>query len=287
MATAARLRIADSGSEKTTLSVPAPAYWLSATFAGVSAIAAALTLFAPGVLRGVPVMNGSARGTALVVLAVGLPILVVSMSRVSLGAFRPVIAWLGAAGFLQYNAVMFLIATPFNSVFPLYVAMFALGFWTLVVLLRSIDVESFRARFRSDLTAKLLAAYVGSVAVLNALAWLAGVIPGLFSDSPAFLKGTGLTTMPTYVQDLAFWLPLMAVSAVLLWRRQAWGYLLVGGLLVQLFIESISVAVDQWMGSTADPASTVASASAAPIFGAVAAIGLVPLIFYFRSLKKN
>ena len=69
---------------------------------------------------------------------------------------------------------------------------------------------------------------MGSVAVLNALAWLAGVIPGLFSDSPAFLKGTGLTTMPTYVQDLAFWLPLMAVSAVLLWHRQAWGYLLVG-----------------------------------------------------------
>lgn len=287
MATADHLRIADSGSERVTVSVPASAYWLSASLAGVSAIAAALTLFAPGVLRGVPVMNGSARGTALVVLTVGVPILVVSMSRVSLGAFRSVIAWLGAAGFLQYNAVMFLIATPFNSVFPLYVAMFALGFWTLVLLLRAIDVESFRTRFRSDLTAKLLAAYVGLVAVLNALAWLAGVIPGLFSDSPAFLKGTGLTTMPTYVQDLAFWLPLMAVSAVLLWRHQAWGYVLVGGLLVQLFIESISVAVDQWMGSTADPASTVASASAAPIFGAVAVIGLVPLIFYFRSLKRS
>lgn len=267
--------------------MPASAYWLSASLAAVSAIAAALTLLAPGVLRGVPVMNGSARGTALVVLVVALPILVVSMIRVSLGAFRPVISWLGAAGFLQYNAVMFLIATPFNSVFPLYVAMFALGFWTLVVLLRAIDVESFRTRFRSDLTAKLLAAYVGSVAVLNAVAWLAGVIPGLFSDSPAFLKGTGLTTMPTYVQDLAFWLPLAAVSAVLLWRRQAWGYLLVGALLVQLFIESISVAVDQWMGSTADPASNVASASAAPIFGVVAVIGLVPLIVYFRSLKTS
>lgn len=122
MATAAHLRIADSGSERVTVSVPASAYWLSASLAGVSAIAAALTLFAPGVLRGVPVMNGSARGTALVVLTVGVPILVVSMSRVSLGAFRSVIAWLGAAGFLQYNAVMFLIATPFNSVFPLYVA---------------------------------------------------------------------------------------------------------------------------------------------------------------------
>ena len=41
------------------------------------------------------------------------------------------------------------------------------------------------------------------------------------------------------------------------------------------------------MGSAADPASTVASAGAAPIFGAVAAIGLVPLIFYFRSLSRS
>lgn len=230
-------------------------------------------------------MNGSARGTALVALFVALPILLVSMFRVSRGSKRSAFAWLGAAAFLQYNSVLFLLATPFNSLFLLYVSMFALAFWTLVQLLRAIDGASVAAHFTSRPVARGLALYLGTIAVLNGGAWLAGVVPGLFSSSPSFLHGTGLTTNPVYVQDLSFWIPLMAVTAVLLWRLHPWGYVLAGGMLVYFFIEGISVAVDQWMGGTADPTSTVASASFAPVFGAVAAIGLVPLVLYFRSLR--
>jgi hypothetical protein len=36
------------------------------------------------------------------------------------------------------------------------------------------------------------------------------------------------------------------------------------------------------MGGAADPSSTVASASFAPIVAAIAATGLIPLFFYFR-----
>jgi hypothetical protein len=69
------------------------------------------------------------------------------MLLVSRGAVRPLVAWLGAAAFLQYKSVLFLLATPFNSLFLIYVAMFALGFWTLVLLLRALDVASFASRF--------------------------------------------------------------------------------------------------------------------------------------------
>jgi hypothetical protein len=232
-------------------------------------------------------MNGSARGTALVALAVAIPTVVVSMVLVSRGHVSPVLTWLGGVGFLQYNAVLFLFATPFNSLFLLYVAMFAFAFWTLVLLLMAIDVPAFAGRFSRRLPARALAGYLGVIALLNTAAWLAGLIPGLFSRSPAFLEGTGLTTNPVYVQDLAFWIPLMAVTAALLWRRQAWGIVLAGGMFVYFFIESISVALDQWMGGTADPTSSVASTAFTPVFGAVAVIGLIPLFFYFRALSKG
>jgi hypothetical protein len=262
-------------------------YWTSMALTAVSAAAAAFTFFASGVLNGTPVMNGSARGTALVALVIAIPVLVASMALVARGAVRPVIAWLGAAGFLQYNAVLFLIATPWNSLFLLYVAMFAFSFWTLVLLLRALDVPVFGLRFSPRLPARVLATYLIAIAVLNAAAWLRGVIPGLFERSPSFLDGTGLTTNPMYVQDLSFWIPLMAVSGVLLWRRQAWGLVLAGGMLVFFFIESISVAVDQWMGGTADPTSTVASVAYTPMFAVLALIGLVPLFFYFRNLGQG
>jgi hypothetical protein len=180
---------------------------------------------------------------------------------------------------------MFLLMTPFNSLFLLYVAMFTFAFWSLVLLLRSIDVESFKVHFARDFPARPLAAFLGVIAVGNAVAWMANVIPALFhSESPAFIAGTGLYTSPNYAQDLAFWIPLTAVAAALLWRRRAWGFVLAGGLLVYLFIESISIAADQWLGGAADPSSTVASQTGTPIFVAIAVSMLVPLFFYFRGV---
>jgi hypothetical protein len=262
-------------------------YWTSIALASVAAAAAALTAFVPGVLRGTAVMNGSARGTAFVLLFVAVPALVVGILRVSRGAVRPAIAWLGGTAFILYNSVLFLFATPFNSLFLTYAATFALGFWTLLLLLRAIDVESFASRIATRVPARGLAVYLAVVAALNAAAWLADVIPALFQRSPSFLAGTGLTTNPIYAQDLSFWIPLVGVSAVLLWRRNAWGYVLGGGMLVYFVIESISIAVDQWMGGTADPTSSVASATLAPVFLIVAAVGLIPLVIYLRRMRSE
>jgi hypothetical protein len=252
----------------------------------VAAVAAALTAFVPGVLRGTAAMNGSGRGTALAVLFVAVPSLAIAIFRVSRGAVRPAISRLGATAFILYNSVLFLFATPFNSLFLIYVATFALGFWTAVWLLRAIDVEAFASRIATRVPARGLAVYLAVVAVLNAAAWLEVVIPALFQRSPSFLAGTGLTTNPIYAQDLSFWIPLVGVSAVLLWRRKAWGYVLGGGTLVYFVIEAVSIAVDQWMGGTADPTSSVASTTFAPAFLLVAGIGLIPVLIYFRRLRS-
>ena len=271
-----------------TVRVLSAPYWTSIALAAVSATAAAFTFFMPGVLHGTAVMDGSARGTALVTLFVAVPVLIASMVAVAYGFGRAAISWLGALAFITYNSVLFLLATPFNSLFLLYVAMFTLSFWSVVLLVRAIGVTDFAGRFAGSFPARALGAYLGVLATLNVGAWLNGVVPGLFqSDAPKFLEGTGLPTNPIYVQDLAFWLPLSLVTAVLLWRRHPWGLVVGGALFVYFVVEGISVAVDQWMGSAADPASTVASATFTPIFAVIAAIGLVPVFFYFRNVSDH
>jgi hypothetical protein len=136
--------------------LPHALYWTSAALVAFAAMAAGLTLFVPGILRGTAVMNGSARGTAMVALLIAIPLLVASMAFASRSE-RAWITWIGAAGFLEYNAVLFLLATPFNSLFLLYVAMFGLGFWTIVLLLRTTDVEGFAARHGARIPARPLA----------------------------------------------------------------------------------------------------------------------------------
>ena len=262
-------------------------YWLSGALALVTAAAVAATFFIPGVLRGPAVMNGSARGTALVVLVIAVPALLLSMRAAAATSVRALIVWMGSIAYIAYQAVLFGLATPFNQVFLLYLAMFTLSFWSVVSIVRQVDLEALRARFSPKLPVRGLASYALIIVLLNALAWLRNVVPGVLSStSPSWLEGTGLSTNPIYVQDLAFWLPLMAVGAIGLWRRRPWGYLVVGSILTYWVMESVGVAVDQWFGYAADPSSTVVSLVMVPAFAVLAFVGLIPLYVYFHHLQE-
>jgi hypothetical protein len=181
------------------------------------------------------------------------------------GSTRALVLWLGAVAFLAYNAVMLLLGTPFNSLFLLYDAVLGLSIWAAITLLHRIEVEALGARFTHGLRVRWIADFLWVVVTLNALVWLKGIGSGMFAEgTPAFLVGTGLTTLPTYVQDLAFWLPTTAVAAWWLWQGRAWGFLLSAALLAYFVLEAVSVAVDQTWGAAADPSSTVVSAAMAP-----------------------
>lgn len=278
---------------------------LSVALLVVGGVAALLTLVVPDLLRGLPAMNGSARGTALALLVAGFPaltaLLVVEQAerdvdrtleiiepgvharpyegtgsaRVTRDRFSAPIGllWVGTLGYIVYNAVMFLLGTPFNVLFPLYAAMLTLSLGALVTLLTTVDVAGLAARLRLDDGLRGYAGFVGAVVALNLLAWSTGLVPGLLDPTaPAFLDGTGLTTSPVYVQDLAVWLPLGALGAWWAWRRRPWGVVVVGGFLALWVLEGISVALDQWLGSRADAASPAVSSSVVAPFLVLAAV---------------
>ena len=94
-------------------------------------------------------MNGSARGTALVVLLVGVPVLACSLVLARRGSAIAVVTWLAAVGFLLYNALMFVFATPVNRLFLLYLAMLSLAVWSAGTLLWHIDVPALGREERS------------------------------------------------------------------------------------------------------------------------------------------
>ena len=86
----------------------------------------------------------SARGTALVVKLLAVPVLVVASMLTSRGSARGTLPWLGALSYLLYNSVLFLFATPFNELFLLYVAMLSLSLWSGLALIRGIDIDDRR-----------------------------------------------------------------------------------------------------------------------------------------------
>lgn len=267
---------------------PGPATTVLSILLLASSVIACLTALAmPDLIHGPAVMVGSMRGTALVMLVLGIPLLALAMATAREGNVLAVVGWIAGLVFLTYQAWMFLFAVPFNGLFLVYVTMLAAGFWAIVALFAGLDVERLTGRPGPAMPVRVLAGWmVGSSIAFYGL-WLAKAVPALFaSATPAFLEGTGMVTATNYVLDMAFFLPFTIIAAVALWRRTAWGVVAGGAMLVVLVLESVSIAVDQWAGSAADPASTVASAALLPMFLVVAMIGVVMVSLWIRGLGQ-
>ena len=274
-----------AGGTSTSGTVPLLPLRLAGVLAAVTAMACLTNLLVPDLLSGTAVMNGSAKGTSLVSLLVAVPLLAVYSWRAHLGSTHALMVITGATAYLLYNSVLFLFATPFNQAFLLYVSMLGLSVSTLVgaslALCNRVD------ELATDVP-WWVPGYVWLVVALNTTAWLSRVIPAMLADDPtAWLAGTGLTTNPVIAQDLALWLPVMAWLGWGVWKaRPALVALAAAGLLFWV-VESLGIAIDQWWGHHADPSSTWASSGAAPIFVALALVGLLPTIRLFHSVPDR
>jgi hypothetical protein len=261
---------------------------MSAALGLAAALAAGLTVAFPSVLTGVPGTNGNLRGTAVIVLVLGVPVLAAALLATRQGSARALVIWLGTLGYLLYQAGMLCFATPLNSFFLFYVAQLSLAVWSLVLLLRGTDLAAFDRRLSPRVPIRLVAGYALVVMVLNTAAWLKGILPAVLGDDPgAFLSDSGLLTNPVYIQDLAIWLALLATAAVAAWRRRVWGQLVTAAMLALFVLESISISVDQYFGSRADPTSSLSSMTMVPVFAAVALVTAGPLTVFLRHLDRR
>lgn len=261
---------------------PSFVYLFSSALAIVAVTKSAIGAFFPEIFRDPPISAGNAQGTDIVILAVGIPALVISMILTARGSWRAQIVWLGSLCYIFYNSVIFAFDTAFNPLFLLYVTTLSLSLWSILVLLIHFDVEKLRDRFTSKLPVKVFAIYMIILAGLFLFAWLSQIVPALFEASrPIFLQGTNMLTSPVHILDLGFALPLVIISAAWLWQRKSWGYLVSGALLSMLTIETASVAVDQVFGSLRDPSATM---DAVPMFLVLTVVGLVVTVYYLRFL---
>jgi hypothetical protein len=286
MATLARIRL---DLEVGTLSRPAALGFapiptaLTAALAVAVLLATAGSLLLPNLLRGPAASVGQLQGTALVLLMITLPTLVASVLLARRGWAAGVVGWIGALGSIAYQSMLLLFFTPYNAFFFLYVALLGLSIWSLVAMALASPHERIGDLVGRHAPVRFVAGYLVLNAGLFLVLWLRATVPALWEPfPPRFLEGSGALTGVVQVIDFAFTLPLMFLAAWLLVRREPWGYLLSGALLVMLAIETASIAADQWLGHAADPASPVASVELVPVFAVLTLIGVAVLAVFFR-----
>lgn len=182
---------------------------------------------APGVRETLP---QTLRGQDLLTLLT-VPVLVGSAVRARAGSLRAHIVWLAVLLYVAYSYLMYVVA-PFNDMFLLYVAAIGLASYGLLNGLMRLDMRAAAATF-SWLPRRALGGFLIAVGVLFAGLWLAQILPALPGGVP---EGLFVYDIPStvHVLDLAFVLPLMLATGVLLFRRHAAGPVLASLLLVKM-----------------------------------------------------
>lgn len=273
---AAGVLASDIDGERTALAVS------SATIVVAAAASAASFWFWSPFHRDVPLVVGNMRGTALTVLALAVPTLGLSMWRAGAGSLRARFVWLGALGYIAYNAVMFCFAVSFNRYFLLYTTLLALSFWALVTVIATFDRESLPTD-AEGVPVGALATYLLVSLVAFAGLWLASIVPATLDGSwPEVLAELGVSQNPVWVLDFAFTFPLMLLGSLWVLQRRPWGYVLAGAMVIMLTLETASIAVDQLFGRLHEP---TASLGAVPPMVIATAVGLLFSVLFLRGLR--
>ncbi|MEP7219943.1 MAG: hypothetical protein ABI876_13555 [Bacteroidota bacterium] len=158
-------------------------------------------------------------------LFVGLPLFAVAILLTARHRLRGRLLLGGLLFYFFYVYLMYATMVAFNSLFLIYVAIFALSLIAFLLNLREIDVAGLPAHISERFPRRLLAGYAMAMGVMILLLWLRLIISimGTGRFPPQF---AGMVTLPTQALDLGLIVPLMTSTAILLWRRSPSGYLL-------------------------------------------------------------
>jgi hypothetical protein len=174
-------------------------------------------------------------------LCVALPLFAVAVVLSWRGSLRGRLLLGGLLFYFVYVYMQYATSVAFNSLFLVYVATFALSAVAFFLNLRSIEVSRLAMHMSARFPRWL---FIGFTLVMSAaltVLWVGGrIIPytlaGRFPDEIA-----GTTTLVSQAFDLGMVVPLLLSTAILLWQRSAWGYLLAGISMTFGFIMSITL----------------------------------------------
>jgi hypothetical protein len=160
-------------------------------------------------------------------LVVGVPILIASMWLTRRGKLAGLLFWPGALFYVLYNYLVYLFGMPFNWAFLLYLALVTLSVYTMIGLVASIDGKAVQDRLNGAVPVKVAGGVLVGLGTLFLLRAVVVLVDALISQEPLPRVEIALLIADFVIA------PALVIGGVLLWRRQAPGYVAGMGLLFQ------------------------------------------------------
>lgn len=172
-----------------------------------------------------------------------VPVLLVSGIEGYRGSVPAQLVWLGAQGYLFYNFIIYAFGVHFNALVFVYCATLCLCFYAALFSVPLISLDKVAQACAPRAPRKTIAVVFLVLAMPTALFDLREDVAALLAGSvPQSVIAANEPVNFVHILDLAFFLPALCITAVLLFRRRPSGYALAPALLAVLAIMSVELA---------------------------------------------
>lgn len=232
--------------------VGVPRIWIafSIPIAMTMGVSSAAGAFGRAYARETPSWAAQGAGQDLANLFIVVPLLVVAAALAGRGSFRALLVWTGVLLYVVYSYVLYALYVHFNAMFLLYVATLGFAFYALVGTVLTADRSRLTASFETEKHTGVMSVVLGAAAILFTAAWMVDIVPALVhGTAPSSVADTGFPVNPIHVLDLAFALPGVFATAVLVRRRNVFGLLMAIPCAIFLVVMGIAILAMAWMMS--------------------------------------
>lgn len=184
-----------------------------------------------------PALPDILRGQDLLTL-LSVPVLVVAAVRARRGSFGAHVLWLGLLLYFAYTYLTYAF-TPFTPAFLGHVAIIGLSSYGLLDGLLRVDVRVVAPAF-DDAPRRATGWFVIGVAALFTVLWLAMIVPAIPGGLPEGRMTYDIASA-VHVLDLAWVLPLLAATGVMLLRGHPAGPVLAGVVLCMKVVLALAM----------------------------------------------
>lgn len=177
-----------------------------------------------------------AQGTAqdIVTLALGIPLLIVSLSMSLKGSLKGRLLLIGTLGYFLYTYISYVFLWMYNPMFIVYVILMSASFFAFTLSMMSVNTNNLSLSFNKKLPVKFLGGFQIFFAAAICLLWMSKIIPTI-TNGTVPLELEHYTTLVIQGLDLGFIVPIALLSGVLLIKRKQFGYLLSSVIIMKFF----------------------------------------------------
>ena len=184
-------------------------------------------IFANNIYRDNETIKAVWLGNDMVTLFIVIPIMIGALFFSLRHSLKARLIWMGTLWYMVYNYIFYMYGSAFNKFFLLYVLIFTLSIYALILVLMKIDLKSLKQKMSSNIPVKWISSYMLFFAIMIGGLWIAQSLSFVFTNEvPLGITQTGNPAGVIFATDLSLLVSTLIVGAVLLLKRDVWGYII-------------------------------------------------------------